>query len=147
MMKVERWIGFAKHGGLVFTVMFLGTIAPLQLSAHDIPSKVPEEVQQRKNPLAKDEAVIMVGRDLYKKLCLSCHGPSGKGDGPGALSLPHRPPDFTRTLKNQTDGELFWKISRGGGAMPAYEKTLTEREHWQVIHYLRTIEAIKGGER
>lgn len=89
--------------------------------------------------------MIEKGKELYTDRCLSCHGPSGKGDGPAAASLEHRPPDLTRVLTGQSDGALFWKISIGGGAMPSYEKTLTEEERWQLILYLRTLEEPKKG--
>src|SRR3990172_5086834 len=71
------------------------------VSAHDIPSKVPKEVRERKNPLDREAAVIEAGKDIYMKLCLSCHGPSGKGDGPAAAVLSHRSPDLTQVLKPQ----------------------------------------------
>jgi mono/diheme cytochrome c family protein len=34
------------------------------------------------------------GVQLYKRLCASCHGPEGAGDGPVAASLRNRPPDL-----------------------------------------------------
>ena len=34
-------------------------------------------------------------RDLYDRLCASCHGPEGRGDGPVAKALVVRPPDLT----------------------------------------------------
>lgn len=124
---------------LVGIGLFLNFVAALPLSAHEIPSKAPGDARERKNPVKRDEAAIAAGGNLYMKLCLECHGPSGKGDGPAAASLPHRPLDLTRVLKGQTDGEIFWKITRGGGAMSSYEKTLIETERWQVVHYLRSL--------
>lgn len=140
MTKRSREMHWIKRKGLVFAVAFLATIAPLQSGAHDISSKVPKEAKERKNPLPHEEAVITKGKELYTNRCLSCHGLSGKGDGPASASLEHRPPDLTRVLAGQTDGVLLWKISIGGGAMPSYEQTLTEEERWQMIHYLRTLE-------
>ena len=35
------------------------------------------------------------GPQLYKRLCSSCHGPGGAGDGPVAASLKSRLPDLT----------------------------------------------------
>jgi mono/diheme cytochrome c family protein len=35
-------------------------------------------------------------RDLYLRLCASCHGRDGRGDGPCADALRVRPPDLTR---------------------------------------------------
>lgn len=136
-----HWI---KRKGLVALVSLM-IIAPLQSGAHDIPSKVPKETKERKNPLPHVEAEIKKGKELYTDRCLTCHGPSGKGDGPASASLGHRPPDLTRVLAGQTDGALLWKIGIGGGAMPSYEQTLTEEERWQIIHYLRALEGEEKG--
>ena len=35
------------------------------------------------------------GRTAYLENCASCHGPSGKGDGPAARGLAVAPPDLT----------------------------------------------------
>lgn len=125
----------------------LSATGVLEVGAHDISSKVPPEAAKRANPLARSEAVIAAGRGVYEKACASCHGPSGSGDTPAASAFSHRPPDFTKGFKGQSDGVLFWKITKGGGPMPAYDKTLTEEQRWQVIHYLRTLENPATGPR
>jgi mono/diheme cytochrome c family protein len=44
--------------------------------------------------------LIDAGKDDYSKLCASCHGQSGKGDGPNAKGL-HKPPtDLTKLSQN-----------------------------------------------
>jgi mono/diheme cytochrome c family protein len=48
-----------------------------------------------------------VGSALFKTYCASCHGQSGKGDGPLAAKLRVRPPDLTLIAK------------RMGGTFPA----------------------------
>jgi len=114
-------------------------------AAHDIPSKVPPEVRAMKNPLAGDPAAVEAGGTLYATLCASCHGASGKGDGPALAGLAHRPPDMTTSLNGQTDGEVRWKITRGGGAMPSYEKTLAETDRWRLVAFLRSLGDAKDG--
>jgi mono/diheme cytochrome c family protein len=47
----------------------------------------------RQGELAKD------GHALYVRYCASCHGMSGKGDGPIAASLRQRPADLTQLAK------------------------------------------------
>ena len=46
---------------------------------------------------------------------------------------------FWRSVKKQSDGALFWKLTEGKAPMPAYDKTLSETDRWQVINYLRTL--------
>lgn len=45
-----------------------------------------------------------VGSDLYRVYCASCHGVSGKGDGPLAIQLRFRPPDLT-LISKRDDGK------------------------------------------
>ena len=43
------------------------------------------------------------GRDLFRFYCASCHGLTGKGDGPVASSLTKTPPDLT-TIAERNGG-------------------------------------------
>lgn len=72
--------------------------------------------------------------------CASCHGAGGKGDGVAAAALPPpKPADWTSAkVQKQTDGELFWKITNGRGAMPPW-KHLSEKERWEMVNYIRTL--------
>jgi mono/diheme cytochrome c family protein len=40
-------------------------------------------------------ALLARGRELYDRECATCHGPDGKGDGPGGRALNPRPRDFS----------------------------------------------------
>jgi mono/diheme cytochrome c family protein len=98
--------------------------------------KAPAEAKNTKNPVkgtgnAKKNVEIN---------CVSCHGASGKGDGPAAAALPPpKPADWTSPkVQSQTDGELFWKVSNGRGAMPPW-KHLPEKDRWEIVNYLRTL--------
>jgi len=87
-------------------------------------------------------AVSGVGnaRNLVDANCMPCHGDSGRGDGPAALALPPpKPADWTSDrVQQQTDGEIFWKITHGRGVMPAW-KHLSERERWELVNYIRSL--------
>ena len=41
-----------------------------------------------------------------------------------------------------SDGELFYKISKGRNPMPSFESKLTEQERWGMVLYIRTF--LKG---
>lgn len=45
------------------------------------------------------------GAHLYREFCLSCHGDTGRGDGPVAATLPHSPTNLT--LLAQRNGGTF----------------------------------------
>ena len=53
--------------------------------------------------------------------------------------LTEAPADWTSgTVQADTDGELFWKISTGRGAMPPW-KQLSENDRWAVVRSIRTL--------
>ncbi len=103
-------------------------------------------VKLMQNPLSADGKSVAAGREIYygKGLCASCHGESGKGDGPGGASFDPGPRDFTNASWQsiRTDGEIFTAITEGTQyGMIAYGDNLTDNESWQVVNYLRTFGA------
>ncbi|MFQ5853767.1 MAG: c-type cytochrome [Candidatus Binatia bacterium] len=81
----------------------------------------------------------------YANLCASCHGATGKGDGPAAMALNPRPGDFTdcKRMATHTDGFLS-KIIREGGArvkhsplMSAWGGTLSDQQIQGLVGYIR----------
>jgi len=72
---------------------------------------------------------------IFQKNCSSCHGLTGKGDGPLAKQLTPEPTDFTdkeRAINRSIMG-LYDVISGGldGTAMPAF-KQLNDRQRWSL---------------
>ena len=82
------------------------------------------------------------GRLQFVQLCVPCHGDQGKGDGIAGIELNPKPGDLSSAkVQGQKDGALFWKISKGRGAMAAYEKQLTAVQRWALVHYIRHLAA------
>jgi mono/diheme cytochrome c family protein len=87
------------------------------------------------------------GKKLYLTYCSSCHGETGKGDGPAAQSLPVKPANHTAgaTMNQFTDKFLMEIISKGGGAvgkspmMPAWGGALKEGQLQDLVAYVRSI--------
>ena len=102
--------------------------------------QAPESAKDIKNPYAGNKIAAQKGQALYSKLCWTCHGKNGRGNGPAAANLKPKPRDFlSADLQNQTDGELFWKLSNGKGMMVGYKQSLNEEKRWQLINYIRTL--------
>lgn len=79
------------------------------------------------------------GKKLADTNCVSCHGASGKGDGPAAAALNPKPADWTsQRVQSESDGELFWKISNGRGPMPPW-KHLSEKDRWDLVAYVKSL--------
>ena len=86
---------------------------------------VPEKYQKMKNPIPSDDASIKIGKDMYERHCISCHGVAGKGDGPKAIKLDQTPGDFTtEAFRKQTDGAIFYKMTAGHKDMPSFKRRI-----------------------
>ena len=114
--------------------------APRRASAQDR-WNVPESAKKMKNPIRATAASIQKGKRLFAEHCAMCHGDGGKGDGSMAEALETKPSDLTdrARMASQSDGELFWKISKGNPPMPDFEKTLSKEEIWHLVNYLRAL--------
>jgi mono/diheme cytochrome c family protein len=100
------------------------------------PWVAPADAKAMKNPVKG----VGNAKKSVETNCVSCHGPAGKGDGPAAAALPPpKPANWTSAaVQKETDGELFWKMSNGRGAMPPW-KHLPEQERWEIVNYIRTL--------
>jgi mono/diheme cytochrome c family protein len=91
------------------------------------------------NPVSATPESTERGAALYRVHCLVCHGATGAGNGPVGLKFEDKTPaDLNdETTQDQADGEIFFTLTRGKGAMPPYRDALSREERWDVINYLR----------
>ena len=108
--------------------------------------KAPSKYVLKKNPLFASAKNIKRGESLYQReakptACKMCHGVRGNGNGRLARGLEPAPRNFTceETMKSLSDGQLFWVIKNGskGTAMPAHKFSMSDKDIWQIIHYLK----------
>jgi mono/diheme cytochrome c family protein len=101
--------------------------------------RAPAAAANRPNPVPVNANTIELGKKLFVANCLTCHGPEGHGDGPGAAALEKKPADLPKRIKDtgEKDGELFWKISEGRAPMVTWKGTLSETQRWELVNYIR----------
>jgi len=101
------------------------------------------------NPRTRTSESINRGRFVYETYCLVCHGPTGRGDGP--ISSAAGGPFFgvrslvNDTIARRTDGYLYAVIVSGQvmgrGLMPIYGDKVRGTDRWDVVNYVRTLQA------
>src|SRR4026208_1222185 len=103
------------------------------------------EAKKMKNPVAWSAASIASGKAAFQKNCRFCHGADAKGNGPRAPEGTH-PSDLTddKWDRGGSDGEIFAVIRDGAGPkfdMKGYKSKMTEPDIWNVVNYLRSLQA------
>ena len=106
--------------GILFAMFFTALIAALTLpsSARAADDEMPA-------------AVVEEGQHSYLGACASCHGKSGKGDGPMAPELTNKPIDLTQIARKNNGIFPFWHVyqtidgrkiprAHGGPEMPVW---------------------------
>ncbi len=133
MRREYAWLGLAAGVALA--------VAGVAKAGRVEPWKAPESARRLANPLAGDRAALDAGRKLFAQQCAPCHGEGGRGDGAAGTYLPTRPADLTaKAVADQSDGELFWKITSGRAPMPTFQAMLDDTQRWQLVAYLRALQ-------
>ena len=98
------------------------------------------------NPLPITDSGLSQGEDLYDIYCGVCHGE--KGDGAGYLvrddggKYPVQPANFLLDeFLGASNGRYYHAIMYGKNLMGAYTDKLSHDERWNVIHYIRSLQA------
>ena len=108
-------------------------------AAAQTPWAAPESEKTKKSPVAAGPKVVEQGKKVAQVNCVSCHGSTGKGNGPAAMALSPKPADWTsKKVQDETEGEIFWKITTGRGAMPSW-KHLPEHDRWALVQHIRSL--------
>jgi mono/diheme cytochrome c family protein len=126
---------------IFFSVLVLSLFSSVIMAiAHEKTNwKAPEEANKVENPIKPTEPSIEKGKEFYNRMCASCHGVNGDGKGLAGKRLNPKPTNFVESHgEKMSDGEHYWKITKGRGPMPSFEKKLTVEERWHVINYINT---------
>ena len=132
-----------RRAGATVIACFVGTVltSPTQYQGW----LIPEGGREEKSPMSSVADAAPRGKAVYVAHCASCHGPQGKGDGPGSDYAA----DLTDDLRTElnTEGVLFYKILNGRikygkgptEDMPAFQGKLEKDQVWQLVEYLKVL--------
>ena len=100
------------------------------------------------NPFPITAKGIGQGKELYDVFCATCHGKKADGNGwlysdenPNA-KYPAAPANLiSEEFTAASNGRFYHAMMKGKGVMGAYADKVSYEERWQIVHYLRSLQA------
>jgi len=96
---------------------------------------ITDYLETRKTP-----PVFKSGEEIYKGLCMRCHGEKGDGKGVTYLYLDPAPRDLTKAafMISKPEDRFLASLKDGvpGTSMPPWERVLTEQQRKDVLDYV-----------
>jgi len=102
---------------------------------------IPADAARMVNPVKPTPESLARAKKIYGYDCAICHGVNGDGKGEIVRDLKLTMKDYTNpaTLKDMTDGELFYIIRTGKGQMPAEEEARAKADDvWNMVVLVRS---------
>jgi mono/diheme cytochrome c family protein len=158
-ISIAAFFGFTVLPGLRYQAHTVDTAAQVQavqgetgwLDPTDYPAQASQIIPpiDPKTVMTPNPALMARGRAIYAQTCATCHGPDGKGDGPGGKGLNPKPRNFTEsaTWKNGTRVEDIYKtLNEGikGSSMVSYND-LSKRDRMALVHVVQSLGAFDHG--
>jgi len=128
-------------------LFFLASAVPAQQSSTPAPQKtptysaIPVQAVNQANPVKSGPESIARAKKWWTLDCAMCHNSNGDGKGETAKDMKLTLVDFTdaATLKDRTDGEIFYIIKNGHGEMPPEGQRVKVEENWDLVNYVRSL--------
>jgi mono/diheme cytochrome c family protein len=123
---------------LLFLASSLQQPAPAPASA---PIVIPAEAARMVNPVKSTAESLARARKIYGYDCALCHGAAGDGKGDAVADMKLKMKDYTdpASLKDMTNGELFYIIRNGKGQMTAEETARAKDDDvWNMVVLVRS---------
>lgn len=103
---------------------------------------------ERTNPVPAAPEALQKGRALWQRHCRSCHGETGRGDGPAAKERGPIPDVTTERFQAEwSDGAVFDVVSdgvvedgTGTVLMPAFARQIPkDDDRWKLVRFVRSL--------
>jgi mono/diheme cytochrome c family protein len=127
-------------GLLLFVLWGVAQEAPKPAGTDSTISAIPVDATQKTNPIKPTAESLSRGKRQFGFDCAMCHGKAGDGTGDVAADMKLKMKNQTdpATLKNLTDGELFYIIKKGKDQMPPEGDRVKNEEIWDMVNYVRS---------
>jgi mono/diheme cytochrome c family protein len=96
------------------------------------------------NPEKPTPTSVARGRSCYGYYCVQCHGKDHDGEGTVGRSFHPLPADLTSVRAGTlSDEKVFRVISHGSGRCPPLHSTITVRDRWHLVNFVKSLSAKK----
>jgi len=127
-------------------LLFVAFLFAAALPAQQPPQKaataaIPVEAAKQPNPVKSSPESLTRAKKWWTIDCAMCHATNGNGKTDMATDMKFKLADFTDpgSLKDRTDGELFYIIKNGYQQMPAEGPRIKPEENWDLVNYVRSL--------
>lgn len=103
------------------------------------------EAPKGSNPKAFTDVNLTAGIKLYAANCAVCHGASDGKASNIAKGLYQVPPQLAKDgVEDDPEGVTYWKVRHGirMTGMPSFSRTFTDEQIWQVVLFLKHMNAL-----
>lgn len=140
-----------------YTMPLMPAPGSVPITGSDPDSLPAPEAERLSNPRTRTAESLNRGQWVYQTYCLVCHGATGRGDGPLSAINGRTPPGpypgiaslLTPLTVGRSDGYIYGVITyaqaMGRGLMPRYGDKVRGTDRWDVINYLRFLQAQAAG--
>ena len=129
----------------------IGTVSVKGVENEDLNARfnwLENEISEKtttKNPVKPTKSSLANGKQKYLTYCAVCHSTTREINEEGFAKtkvneLGMLAPAVIRLTHNFTDGYIFQKIKYGGSVMPSLGFALTEKDRWDIVNFIRTLE-------
>ena len=123
---------------IVLPAALLFALLPQEPPPADKP--MPADAATLTNPVTPTPESEAHAKMMYSIDCAMCHGAKGNGKGDLVSDMQLTMKDFTdpATLKNMSDGQIFYTIRNGKGKMPAEGDRAKDADVWNMVILVRS---------
>jgi cytochrome c len=131
----------------LFLLFLLASALPAQQNSGATPPKtsiysaISVEATRQPNPVKSTPESLARAKKWWTLDCEMCHGKDGNGKGETAKDMKLTIVDFSdpATLKDRTDGEIFYIIKNGHEDMPPEGQRVKTEENWDLVNFVRSL--------
>jgi mono/diheme cytochrome c family protein len=140
-----------------YTMPLMPAPGSVPITGSDPDSLSAADAERLSNPRTRTAESLNRGQWVYETYCLVCHGPAGRGDGPISALNGRTPPGpfpgiasfHTPQALARSDGYIYGVVTyaqaMGRGLMPRYGDKVHGTDRWDVINYVRYLQAQAAG--